>query len=585
MKPDDVYGTTAPGDTSPTSSSSDEELVLPEPGYQLGELIGRGGMGEVVAAHDRRIGRDVAVKRMRAANPSPATIGRFLREARIQARLDHPAIVPVHELGTDSDGRPYFTMKRLAGVTLAKRLEQPSALQPLLRAFVDVCLAVQYAHERRVVHRDLKPANIMLGDYGEVYVLDWGVARVIDERPREPREPGHIDTLDEGTGTGDLLGTPGYMAPEQVRGERVDAAADVYALGAVLFEILTGEPLHPRDAAIPSTLSPPASPASRCPERQIAPELDAACHAAIAFEPAERPTARELGERVQRYLDGDRDVARRRALASEFLASARSALASGDPEARATAMRAAGRALALDPESAGAAQLVSSMIVEPPRELPAELVGKLRGEDDREAAGRLRIAVTALMSTFAFAVLLPWMHVRDWDTLVGVFVAIGAMSALHWREYRRGGPSVALDMISALVLSIAFSRILGPFILTPVVLCGVFFALSANAWLGARPSLLLSWLVIVALAPLGLEWAGVLGRTWAMTPQSVESLSQIYTGGTAVEVFALITINVGLIAAVAMFALGVSRRVRDARRRLTVQRWHLGQLVPMTLGE
>jgi serine/threonine-protein kinase len=579
---DDAYGTTVAGDTAPAKSSYDEELVLPEPGYQLGELIGRGGMGEVVAAHDRRIGRDVAVKRMRAANPSPATIGRFLREARIQARLEHPAIVPVHELGTDADGRPYFTMKRLAGVTLAKRLEQAGALQPLLRAFVDVCLAVQYAHERRVVHRDLKPANIMLGDYGEVYVLDWGVARVNDER--DGRSDGH--SLDEGTGTGDLLGTPGYMAPEQVRGEAVGAAADVYALGAVLFEILTGQPLHPRDAALPSTLAEAPSPATRCPDRQIAPELDAVCHAAIAFEPTARPTARELAERVQRYLDGDRDVARRRALASEFLASARSALASGDPEARASAMSSAGRALALDPESAGAAQLVSSMIVEPPRELPAELVGKLRDEDDRDATGRLRIAVTALLSTFAFAVLLPWMHVRDWDTLLGVCGAIGAMAALHWTEYRRGGASVTLDLISALVLSIAFSRIIGPFILTPIVLCGVFFALSANPWLGARPWLLLSWLVIVTLAPLGLEWAGVLGPTWAMTPQSVVSMSQIYTAGTPVEMFALIAMNVGMIAAVALFALAVGRRVRDARRKLTIQRWHLGQLVPaVPLGE
>ncbi len=579
MKPDDAYGTTEPGDMSP-ATSSDEPLALPEPGYQLGELIGRGGMGEVIAARDRRIGRDVAVKRMRAANPTPGTTARFLREARIQARLDHPAIVPVHELGTDADGRPYFTMKRLAGVTLAKRLEQPGALQPLLRAFVEVCLAVRYAHERRVVHRDLKPSNIMLGDYGEVYVLDWGVARVIDERPREGREPGQIDTLDDGTRTGDLLGTPGYMAPEQVRGEPVGPAADVYSLGAVLFEIFTGEPLHPRDAALASTLSPAPSPASRRPERQIAPELDAACHAAIAFEPEARPSARELGERVQRYLDGDRDVERRRALAGEFLAAARAALGSGDPEARAIAMRDAGRALALDPESAGAAQLVSSMIVEPPRELPTELVAKLRDEDDREAAGRLRIGVWAMLSTFAFSVLLPWMHVRNWDTLLGVYAAIGAMAALHWREYRRGGPTVALDLISALVLSIAFSRIIGPFILTPVVLCGMFFALSANPWLGARPWILFSWLVVVALAPLALEWAGVLGPTWAMTPRTVEAMSQIYAAGTPLEAFALIVANIGLIAAVAMFALAVSRRMRDARRRLTIQRWHLGQLVP-----
>src|SRR5262245_22779220 len=111
-------------------------VALPDPGYQLGTMIGRGGMGEVLVAQDQRIGREVAVKRIRSREPSPDAVARFLREARIQARLDHPAIVPVYELGTDGDGRPYFTMKRLAGVTLAKRLDERAPVQPLLRAFV-----------------------------------------------------------------------------------------------------------------------------------------------------------------------------------------------------------------------------------------------------------------------------------------------------------------------------------------------------------------------------------------------------------------------------------------------------------------
>src|SRR5262249_8384685 len=154
----------------------------------------------------------------------PHAAVRFLREARIQARLDHPAIVPVYEHGHDGKGRPYFTMKPLAGVTLETVLSSGErTLQQLLRAFVDVCNAIEFAHARGVVHRDLKPANIMLGHFGEVHVIDWGVALADEDAPEPPEV---------------IVGTPGYMSPEQLHGELVTSAADVYALGAMLFEIL-----------------------------------------------------------------------------------------------------------------------------------------------------------------------------------------------------------------------------------------------------------------------------------------------------------------------------------------------------------
>ncbi|MBA2538972.1 MAG: serine/threonine protein kinase, partial [Deltaproteobacteria bacterium] len=150
--------------------------------YAMGEVIGRGGMGEVSLALDRKIGRDVAIKRLRADAPTEDDVARFMREARIQARLDHPAIVPVYELGKDQAGKPYFTMKRLAGTTLTDMLSSPTATrQRLLRAFADVCRAIDFAHTRGVVHRDLKPGNIVLGEFGDVYVLDWGVARVLED--------------------------------------------------------------------------------------------------------------------------------------------------------------------------------------------------------------------------------------------------------------------------------------------------------------------------------------------------------------------------------------------------------------------
>src|SRR5262245_53599844 len=129
--------------------------------YELANVIGRGGMGEVVAARDTQLGREVAIKRMSMPDPSDKAVQRFLREARVQARLDHPAVVPVHELGRDVDGRPFFAMKKLAGTTLRKIIERKEATrQRMLRAFADVCLAVELAHTRGVIHRDLKPDNI-----------------------------------------------------------------------------------------------------------------------------------------------------------------------------------------------------------------------------------------------------------------------------------------------------------------------------------------------------------------------------------------------------------------------------------------
>src|SRR5689334_5776406 len=158
---------------------------------RIEERIGRGGMGEVLSARDQQIGRLVAIKRLRSPDAPLDIISRFMREARIQGRLDHPAIPPVHELWCDERGQPFFAMKQLSGITLSEVLvrlargdeeaKRRFTRQHLLRAFVDVCLAIEFAHTRAVVHRDLKPANVMLGEFGDVYVLDWGVARVLTE--------------------------------------------------------------------------------------------------------------------------------------------------------------------------------------------------------------------------------------------------------------------------------------------------------------------------------------------------------------------------------------------------------------------
>jgi eukaryotic-like serine/threonine-protein kinase len=505
----------APHGSDTEATGQTRRVTLPEPGYTIGELLGRGGMGEVVRAHDRRIGRDVAIKRMRQATPSDEAVQRFLREARIQGRLDHPAIVPVYELGLDAAGQPYFAMKQLAGTTLATHMSDGTPLPRLLRGFVEVCLAIQFAHERGVVHRDLKPANIILGEYGEVYVLDWGIARVIADPHSPPPIARDIDTLDGGTQTGEMIGTPGYMAPEQVRGiDVVTPATDVYALGSILFELLAGEPLHPRGvAAIASTLgAAQQAPRTRPRARDLAPELDAACLSALAEDPAARPTARALGERIQRYLDGDRDVAQRRTLAAERLQSAAENLASGDPERRPLAMREAGYALALDPTSEPAARVVSSMILEPPRVLPAALERALADEDRRIGAERINAALRAVGSVLSLTLLLPFMEVRDWGTVGMTLAALAGSFVMILGVRRRGAAPPWLTTVVGLVLVFAFSRVLGVFVLTPTVIAVATFVVTANSWLSRHSVALVAWLLAAVLGPLALEWGGVYRR-------------------------------------------------------------------------
>jgi serine/threonine-protein kinase len=215
----------------------------------------------------------------------------------VQGQLEHPSIVPVYDLGVDETGNDYFTMRRIAGRTLSKVLaglarrddEMVVAFprNTLLSVFRQICLAAAYAHSKGVIHRDLKPANVMIGDFGEVYILDWGLARILGEPADDDEDQ--------------ILGTPGYMAPVQIdNAASVDARADVYSLGTMLFELLSLEPLHPRamEAAIASTTTEPSGrPAQRAPSRDIPPELDDLCAQATAGDPAKRvPSARALAD-------------------------------------------------------------------------------------------------------------------------------------------------------------------------------------------------------------------------------------------------------------------------------------------------
>jgi len=571
---DDAFATTEP------DPDGDDAIAveLPEPGYELGSVIGCGGMGEVFLARDRRIGRDVAIKRMRAARPTRTALARFLREARIQARLDHPAIVPVHELGIDELGRPYFAMKRLAGVTLAHRLADGVSQNRILRAFVEVCLAVEFAHSRGVVHRDLKPSNIMLGRFGEVYVLDWGVARIMSEPLRFPSQP-DVEPFAEATQTGALLGTPGYMAPEQIKCEPVTPAVDVYALGAILFEILAKEPLHPRgQAALASTLTAPQDmPSRRRTDGSVPPELDAVCNAALVEDPAARLTAHQLAERVEAYLDGDRDLERRRMLAAEHLAIAREAFGTGD---RAVAMRRAGRALALDPKSSEAAELVSSLMVTPPATLPDEVLESITTAERQLSRQRITHAVLAYVSPFVLWPVIPFMHVKSWEWLGTFYFMLAAVAAVSLFMGRRSGHvNLPFLLVANLVTVVLWSRLAGPFVLTPALLCGLMLAFASNREMIARPWLLLSWGAVAIFLPFVLEWIGLLERTWYMTDTGLVSRSMMFGAGGA-ELVTMILANAVFVLVVGSFASHLRRNLSRAQRDLHVQAWHLRQLLP-----
>jgi len=273
----------------------------------------RGGLGRVVRAIDKRLGRTVAVKEMllRGSASSPAHEARFLREALITARLEHPGIVPVHEAGRWPNGDPYYVMKLVEGRTLKELIAEHASLRErlaLLPHVIAIADAVGYAHSEGVIHRDLKPSNVIVGSFGETIVVDWGLAR---DRKRDVPEPSEEMLLAAGSGvatiSGKVVGTPAYMSPEQARGDLVDERADVYALGAVLYELLAGVPPH-NDVTPQATLErviagPPRPLAAAAPH--VPDELATIVTKAMARSPEDRyANATALAEDLRRFQTG-----------------------------------------------------------------------------------------------------------------------------------------------------------------------------------------------------------------------------------------------------------------------------------------
>ena len=294
---------------------------------------GRGGMGRVLLVHDQHLARDIALKELlpeatpeaSEGAPSPVRLSvpimaRFLQEARITGQLEHPSIVPVYELGYRKDGTLYYTMKLVRGQTLSKALKQAKSLKDrldLLPHFVDLCQSIAYAHSRGVIHRDIKPGNVMVGEFGETVVIDWGLAKARGQRDihaEEMEKTFHAMQLGDeaefaNTAYGQAMGTPAYMSPEQAEGQidKIDERSDVYSLGAVLYEALTGQAPFSGDNVFEvirnAARGEPKPVSELAPEAP--PELTAICERAMQESPSKRyQTARELAEDVQRFLSG-----------------------------------------------------------------------------------------------------------------------------------------------------------------------------------------------------------------------------------------------------------------------------------------
>jgi eukaryotic-like serine/threonine-protein kinase len=308
------------------------QLVSHErPRFETTGMLGQGGLGEVVAARDLDIGRKVAIKRIRPDRPTKGAFLRFVQEVRTVGALDHPNIIPLHDVARDEDGQYYFVMKHIEGQTLGEiirklRNDDPEAhaeftFERRTAIFEQVCHAVAFAHTRGVLHRDLKPDNVMVGTHGEVTLLDWGVAKQIGQPDVVDAEHSADDVNTSLTVTqtrvGQLIGTPRYMAPEQARGDAVDERTDIYALCLLFYELLglsnPFEHLEDLQEVLAAARAPNirglATRPGRAHQGRVPADLGWIVNGGLQVDPAQRyQTVQALIDRLDRRAEGHVDV-------------------------------------------------------------------------------------------------------------------------------------------------------------------------------------------------------------------------------------------------------------------------------------
>lgn len=358
--------------------------------------------------------------------------------------------------------------------------------------------------------QDLKPENIMLGDFGETYVLDWGVARVSRDKPDHDVTPPPDETF--ATVAGTVLGTPGYIAPEHIRGEReIDGRADVYALGCILFEILAGERLLDIGVdEVALVLAPRDSrPSIRAPGRDIPPELDAICVRAAALERNDRfATARELADAVQRFLDGDRDVALRKSLATGETAAAKAALARGDKVGRQDAIRHAARAMALDPSALEPPVLVARMMLEPPAETPPDVEAELARRDLIDLDKTASYGVLAAVAYLLFLPIVYWVGIRPLWLYIVVPVCAGCVAYAELVLVRRRPIlSGRITMVAHLALLASITSAVSPWLIGPAPGCVIIMIMAGQPMI-IRTGLIAVCAAFATLGPLVLAQIG-----------------------------------------------------------------------------
>ena len=596
---------------SPSSSSSSLRSAESLGGNAFGdrfrrrEVLGRGGMGEVTLWRDDRLGREVAVKTLLpAAVADDVARARFLREARVQGQLEHPAVVPVYDLQEDGDGGLSLTMKRVRGKTLSQLIDEhrrsdvgTAPSRRLLTAFASVCLAVEFAHARGIVHRDLKPGNIMLGDFGEVYVLDWGLAKILGE-------PGDDDDVGVAAGTlspaamtqsGSVLGTLGYMAPEQLDEQvgAVTAATDVYALGAILFELLAGLPLlaapSPVELMQRTLQGVDARARARAPGNDVPPELEDLCIAATQRDPAARAlSARAIHDGVERFLEGDRDQHRRRALAAGHIDEAEAVLdraRRGDlveEQARATAMRELGKALALDAGNAVAGRAVVRLLAEPPREVPAAVRAELADVDEAQLKAGARAGAPMAVAWSSFLVFGFFMPVLDWRPLIVTMLLMltGIVLTIRNNMMRRVPvPHQVLVFAVYFLMCVTSGFVAGPLITFPTVLATFIAGLQTHPSKQARRAIVVVGCAVFCVV-VGCEWAGILPRAYIFDDAGFRVVPFIVGLPETPTRLLMIIGTLASTVAVALFISSVRDSLAKAQERNALLGWHLKQLVP-----